>query len=144
MKLLSDRTIEWIARISLFIVFFWFGILKIIDLSPAKDLVQALSAMTIPFIPFHGFYIFLGIWEAAIGLLFLFPRLTRWAFWIMMVQMFTTFGPLVFLIDTTWQHFLLVPTIEGQYIIKNVVLIALALMVYSRHVGRVPQRGSQK
>jgi len=131
MKLSDEKIIEWIARIVLCILFCWFGALKIIDMSPAKDLVYALAAMTIPFIPVHLFYLFLGVWEAAIGVLFLFPRLTKWALVILLVQMVTTFGPLVFLIDSTWRHFLLVPTLEGQYIIKNIALIALGLTVYS-------------
>jgi uncharacterized membrane protein YphA (DoxX/SURF4 family) len=121
------------ARIAMAIVFFWFGILKVIGVSPANGLVEALLDKTLPFIPFEGFIIFLGIWEALIGLLFLFPKLTKWAFILLVVQMFTTFGPLLFLPEASWQKFLLVPTLEGQYILKNVVLIALGSMIYTLH-----------
>lgn len=130
MKKLSLHHIEWTARIALAVVFVWFGVLKILGVSPANGLVHDLLAITLPFIPYSGFIIFLGIWEAGIGILFLFPKLTRWAFWIMLAQMITTFGPLLFLPDATWQTFLLVPTIEGQYIIKNLVLLSLALIIY--------------
>ncbi len=119
---------EWTGRIALAIVFGWFGALKLIGLSPAGGLVESLLNLTLPFIRFSDFIIFLGVWETLIGVLFLFPRLTRFAFWLMMVQMFTTFGPLVFLPAVSWQSFA-VPTIEGQYIIKNVVLVALAFAV---------------
>lgn len=139
-NIFNARTIEWIGRVAIFIVFFWFGFLKIIDMSPAKELVEALAAKTIPFVPFDAFYLFLGVWEAAIGVLFLFPRLTKWALGIMLVQMFTTFGPLVFLPKMVWQVFLLAPNLEGQYVIKNVVLIALALFVY--HSNREQQKES--
>lgn len=130
MKNLTIKHIEWFCRISLAIIFIWFGVLKIFGVSPANQLVHDLLAITLPFIPYTGFIIFLGIWEAVIGVLFLFPKLTRWAFWIMLAQMFTTFGPLLFLPDATWQTFLLVPTIEGQYIIKNLALVSVALTVY--------------
>ena len=53
----------------------------------------------------------------------------------MIVQMFTTFGPLVFLPSATWQRFLFVPTLEGQYIIKNVVLLALGYMIFVLNSG---------
>lgn len=130
MKKLTVHHIEWMARIAIAVVFIWFGLLKVVGVSPANGLVHDLLAVTLPFIPYSGFIIFLGIWEAGIGILFLFPKLTRWAFWIMLAQMITTFGPLLFLPDATWQTFLLVPTIEGQYIIKNLVLLSLALIIY--------------
>src|SRR5437870_1293922 len=108
------RYAEWFGRISITIVFFWFGILKIVNLSPASQLVNDLLQKTLPFIPFTFFMVFLGLWEALIGILFLFPRATRVAFVLMCLQMFTTFGPLIFLPDATWKTFLLVPTLEGQ------------------------------
>lgn len=128
-------SVEWIGRIALAIVFVWFGALKIFGVSPASELVNDLLQMTLPFIPFGFFIVFLGVWEAAIGVLFLFPKLTRWAFGVMMVQMFTTFGPLVFLPDASWQFFA-VPTLEGQYIIKNVVLIALGYAIFVEYTKK--------
>ena len=133
-----DRNLKyalWGARLALFIVFFWFGILKVFGVSPATGLVKDLLQMTLPFIPAAGFVIFLGLWESLIGILFLFPKATKWAFWLMIVQMFTTFGPLVFLPSATWQRFLFVPTLEGQYIIKNVVLLALGYMIFVLNSG---------
>jgi uncharacterized membrane protein YkgB len=126
----KQKHILLLSRISIFIVFFWFGFIKIFGLSPANGLVQSLLEITLPFIPFSFFIIFLGAWESLIGVLFLFKKTTKAAFWLMMVQMFTTFGPLVFLPDVTWQYFA-TPTIEGQYIIKNVMLVSLGLMIYS-------------
>lgn len=129
MKINSD----WASRTAIFVVFFWFGLLKVLGVSPAAELVQHLLQMTLPFIPFEGFLIFLGVWEMAIGVLFLFPKLTKVAFWLMMVQMFTTFGPLLFLANETWQTFLLVPNLEGQYILKNFVLLALGYSVLDKY-----------
>lgn len=129
-----QHRVIWLGRLSMGVVFIWFGLLKIIGVSPANDLVRALLEKTLPFIPFSGFIVFLGMWEALIGLLFLFPKLTKWAFLLLIAQMITTLGPLVLLPDMAWQQFLLVPTLEGQYILKNLVLISLGAMLYvQRH-----------
>jgi uncharacterized membrane protein YkgB len=122
---LSIRT----GRIAIFIVFFWFGLIKLFDLSPANELVEDLLSKTLPFIGFSEFIIFLGLWEALIGILFLFKKTTKFAFILMLVQMFTTFGPLIFLPEATWQSFM-VPTLVGQYIIKNLVLVALGYIIF--------------
>ncbi len=116
------------ARIALFIVFFWFGILKLFYTSPANPLVEHLLAKTLPFITFNHFIIFLGVWEMLIGITFLIPRLERLAILLLIPHMFTTVMPLFLLPSITWQGFL-TPTLEGQYIIKNLVIIALAMMV---------------
>ncbi len=118
------------------IVFFWFGFLKIIDLSPANGLVAALLNKTLPFMSAPSFIIFLGVWEALIGLLFLFPKLTKPALILLIIQMFTTFGPLLFMTESTWQTFPFVPTLEGQYIIKNLVLVALGYLIYVLHQNK--------
>jgi hypothetical protein len=114
------------ARIALFIVFFWFGLLKIIYTSPANSLISALLEKTMPFIAFDQFIVLLGIYEMTIGAAFLFSRLERLAMILLLPHMLLTFLPLVLLIDISWQSFF-VPTLEGQYIIKNLAIIALAL-----------------
>jgi len=117
-----------LARFSLFIVFFYFGVLKVINLSPANPLVEALFQKTIPFLTFDFFIKFFGLFEMLIGLTFLIPRLERVAIFLLIIHMITTFLPLLLLPQITWQKFL-VPTLEGQYIIKNLVIIALALVI---------------
>ncbi|MEZ4103008.1 MAG: hypothetical protein R3B55_00295 [Candidatus Paceibacterota bacterium] len=114
------------ARIGLFIVFFWFGFLKVIGLSPASGVVQNLFESTIPFMHFSTFLVLFGIFECIIGILFLIKGAERVVIPLLLIHMFTTFGPLVFLPEETWQKFM-VPTLEGQYIIKNFVLIAAAV-----------------
>jgi uncharacterized membrane protein YkgB len=114
------------ARIALFIVFFLFGILKLFFLSPANPLVSGLLERTLPFITFHTFIILFGIYEMIIGIIFLIPGRERLALWLLIPHMFTTFLPLILLPSVTWQQ-PFVPTLEGQYIIKNLVIIALAM-----------------
>lgn len=114
------------ARLALGIVFIWFGALKIIgELSPAYDLVAATVYWLTPeiIIPL------IGLWEVAIGVAFLFPPLTRVALLLLIPQMPATFLPLVLLPAVT---FTVVPwglTLEGQYIVKNLVIIACALII---------------
>jgi uncharacterized membrane protein YkgB len=117
-----------LAHIALFIIFFWFGFLKVIDMSPATPLVDALRALTIPWWPMASFGIFLGTVEMFTGILFLFKRTEKVAAYILVPHMITTFLPLVMLPGLTFQS-LLVPTLEGQYIIKNLVIMALAASI---------------
>ncbi len=114
------------ARISLFVVFFWFGLLKVIGLSPASALVQRLFEHTITFIPFATFLIIFGLFECLIGILFLVKGAERIVIPLLLVHMVTTIGPLVLLSSETWQQ-LFVPTLEGQYIIKNLIIIATGI-----------------
>jgi uncharacterized membrane protein YphA (DoxX/SURF4 family) len=115
------------GRIALFIIYAWFGILKIVGMSPATPLVTALMAKTVPsFIPPHVFLILLGSFETLIGLMFLFPRLQKPATILFVLHMLMVWSPLVLTPGMVWQA-LFVPTLEGQYIIKNLALIAIVL-----------------
>lgn len=126
-----------LARVAIFVVFFWFGLLKLFGQSPANGLVQQLLEHTLPFINFQQFIVFFGILEMVIGVVFLIPRLERVAIVLLIPHMFTTFLPLVLLPGVTWQA-PFVPTLEGQYIIKNLIIIALSIsIVVHRHNARV-------
>lgn len=126
-----------VARFGLFVVFFWFGALKVLELSPASGVVQRLFESTVPFMAFDTFLILFGLFECLIGILFLIKGAERTVIPLLFIHMITTFGPLVMLPGETWTSFM-VPTLEGQYIIKNLVIIATAIGVAS-HVQ--PMRG---
>ena len=118
------------VRISFGIIFIWFGILKPLGISSAEPLVIA----TVPWLPvFDGgtWVSIIGWWEVAIGIAFLFRRTLRVAVALLALQMVGTFMPLVLLPDVTFQagHFPYGPTLEGQYIIKNLMIISAALVV---------------
>ncbi len=122
------------ARFALFVVFFWFGILKVVGESPASPLVSNLLESTMPFMSFETFMVLFGLFEMLIGLSFLFPKLVRISIALLVFHMVTTFMPLVLLPEVTWQK-AFVPTMEGQYIIKNLLIIASALaIVYHMHL----------
>lgn len=122
------RTYIPLARIAFFIVFFWFGFIKLVGLSPAGPLAEALVAKTVGSEWFDPLFIILALIECAIGILFLFPKTVRIIIPILFIHMLIVCSPLVLLPEQTWQSFL-VPTLEGQYIIKNIVIVALAFGV---------------
>jgi len=117
-----------LGRISLFIIYFWFGILKLLGLSPATPLVLELFdktiARTLPFISFDQFTIAFALFEMLIGVMFLFPRLFKITALIFLAHMGMTSAPLLLVPKEVWTSFL-VPTLEGQYIIKNLALISV-------------------
>lgn len=116
------------AHLALFIIFFWFGLLKVLGLSPATPLVDALRDVTISWWPIDSFIIFLGWAEMLIGVLFLFRRTQTAAAVLLIPHMITTIMPLVLVPHVSWIAFG-VPSLEGQYIIKNLVIMALAASV---------------
>ncbi len=115
-----------VSRLALFVVFFWFGALKVVGLSPASQVVQNLFNETMPIMEFSTFIILFGLYECLIGLLFLIRGTERVVIPLLLIHLVTTVGPLVLLPGETWSG-VMVPTMEGQYIIKNVLIIALAL-----------------
>lgn len=128
-----------LARLSLFIVFFWFGLLKAIGLSPAGSLVHGLfDATLVGLVPFHAFYVGFAVFECIIGILFLIKGGERVVMPLLFIHMVTTFLPLVFLPGETWQA-PFVPTLVGQYIIKNLVLIAAAIGI-AAHLHPLPRK----
>lgn len=117
-------------RLSLGIVFVWFGILKPLGLSPAEPLVKA-TVQWLPIFSPGEWLIVVGWWEVAIGTAFLFKSTLRVAIALLFLQMVGTFMPLVLLPEVTFQagRFPYAPTMEGQYIFKNLLIISAALVV---------------
>lgn len=116
-------------RISFAIIFFWFGILKPLGLSPAEGLLKQ-TVTWLPFIEPDIWLHLIGYWEMVIGILFLFKKTTRIAIALLFLQMTGTFMPLVFLPEITFQNGnIFTLTLEGQYIIKNLMIISAALII---------------
>lgn len=115
------RLLRW----SVGIVFVWFGALKTVGMSPAQELV----ARTVYWFPPEVFIPVLGWWEVVIGLGLLVRPLARVAIALLFLQMPGTFLPLVLLPDICFTSIPFGLTIEGQYIVKNLVLISAAIVV---------------
>ncbi|MEX0886025.1 MAG: hypothetical protein WD009_06255 [Phycisphaeraceae bacterium] len=128
-RLIAEWMRRWghdLLRGSLAIIFIWFGILKPFGHSEANDLIAATVYWAVDpewFIPV------LGWWEVAIGVCMLVRPLIRLAILLLAMQMAGTFLPLVLVPEATWNAAPWWPTIEGQYIIKNLVIIAAAIAV---------------
>jgi uncharacterized membrane protein YkgB len=117
-------------RLSLGIIFIWFGILKTIGLSPAEGLVLA-TVDWMPIFSAETWLIIIGWWEVIIGICFLFKPTLRVAIGLLAMQMAGTLLPLFILTEVTWQagSFPYAPTMEGQYIIKNLLIISAAIVI---------------
>ena len=117
-------------RVSLAIIFIWFGVLKPLGISAAQSLVEATVAW-MPLLSPGGWVAVIGWWEVAIGVSFLFHRTVRLAIALMAMQMVGTFLPLVLLPEVTFQAGRIPygPTLEGQYILKNLLIISAGLVI---------------
>ena len=122
---LAARWFEPGARIAVFIIYFWFGFLKVIGLSPATPLASALTRHTIGMQYFDVSFKALAFYECGIAILFLIPAFTWLSVTLLVIHMGIVSSPLVIVANVAWTH-PLVPTLEGQYIIKDLAIIALA------------------
>lgn len=118
-------------RISLGIVFFWFGVLKFFPgLSPAQDLAtRTIDMLTLGFMPPSVSIPVLAAWECLIGLGLITGQFMRATLFLLFAQMLGTITPLFFFPAETFTRFPYAPTLEGQYIIKNIVLVTAAIVL---------------
>ena len=131
-------------RVGVGVVVIWVGALKPLGLSPAEDLLAATVYWWTPELVVPA----IGYWEVLIGIAFLIPSMTRVAIFLLAPQMAGTFLPLVLLPEVVWTSFPLGLTLEGQYIIKNLVVIGAALVIGSRvealRIGRAKRSEKSK
>lgn len=135
---MDARIADWMARnsvsllrISLGIVFLWFGALKFFpSMSPAQDLAtRTIEVLTLGQVGPSLSLPLLAGWECLIGLGLLWRRTTRAALLLMAAQMLGTLTPLVLFPAEAFTQPPFAPTLEGQYIIKNLVLVSAALVI---------------
>ncbi|MBI5671333.1 MAG: DUF417 family protein [Chloroflexi bacterium] len=120
-----------LLRISLGIVFFWFGVLKFFpSLSPAQDLAtRTIEMLTLGLVKANLSMPVLAAWECLIGLGLITGKFMRLTLLLLALQMAGTITPLFLFPAETWQIFPISPTLEGQYIIKNLVLVSAGLVI---------------
>ena len=123
----------FLGRLAFFVVFVWFGYLKIIDLSPAKEVVKNLfyNLHMQSLINFETFFYYLGVFEIIIGFGFLIGKFKKVVLTLFLVHMFTTFGPAIFDQVHFWQK-AGVLTLEGQYIVKNLVFVMAGIILLKK------------
>ena len=129
---------DWMAihgitllRVSVGIIFLWFGALKLFpNLSPAEDLAtETIRLLTFGIITPDISLPVLAVWEVLIGIGLLSGRFMRITLLLLFVQMMGTVTPLALFPDQTFTAFPIGLTLEGQYIIKNMVLISAGIVI---------------
>jgi uncharacterized membrane protein YphA (DoxX/SURF4 family) len=136
-----------LTRIALGVVFLWFGVIKFVpDWSPAADLAtRTITRLSFGMVPPSVSLPVLAAWESLIGLGLLSGRFLRTTLLLLFVQMPGTMMPLFLFPHETFRAFPYAPTLEGQYIIKNLVLVGAAIVVGATVRGGqlVPARGTE-
>jgi len=127
-----------LLRVSLGCVFFWFGLLKFF---PGVSSAEALAVNTIELISFGLVepaiaMLVLATWESLIGLGLITGRALRATLLLLFLQLPGTMMPLFLFPELTFQTIPFVPTLEGQYIIKNLVIASAGLVVAATVQGR--------
>jgi uncharacterized membrane protein YphA (DoxX/SURF4 family) len=120
-----------LLRISLGVVFFWFGALKFFPgLSPAQDLAaRTIEVLTFGRMPPGVSLPILALWECAIGLGLITGLWMRATLLLLFAQMLGTLTPLFFFPAEAFTRVPYAPTLEGQYIVKNLVLVSAGLVL---------------
>jgi uncharacterized membrane protein YphA (DoxX/SURF4 family) len=135
---IDRRITRWMAdhgltllRMAIAIVFLWFGVLKFFPgASPAEQLAgRTIEVLTFGAIPRDVALWILAVWEVAIGVGLFIGRWMRAVLLLLFVQMLGTITPLFLFPAETFTVFPIAPTLEGQYIIKNVVIVASAIVL---------------
>ena len=113
-------------RVALGLIFLWFGLLKIFGVSPVVELIGS----TYSFLPQEQFILFVGIWEAAIGIGLICKFALRATLALLWLQMSGTFVALVLSPDIFFTNSNpLLLTLEGEFVMKNIVLITASLVI---------------
>ena len=130
-----------LIRVSLGIIFLWYGFLKFIpQLSPAEGLAtQTIDLMFFGLIDKGISIKLLALWEVLIGIGFIFGQYIRFFTTIFLVHMVCTFAPLVLLPEVSFTQAPFAFTIVGQYIVKNVIFILAGVLIYQNEKERLAQ-----
>lgn len=134
----DSRITHWMARhgivllrVALGVVFIWFGFLKFFPgLSPAQTLaVDTMNVLTFGMIPEGAAIILLASLECLIGFGLVFGKFMRLTLFLLAFQMVGAASPLLIFPGEAFVAFPYAPTLEGQYIIKNLVLVSAGIVI---------------
>ena len=134
------RITRWMAangigflRVSLGIIFLWFGALKFFEgMSPAQDLaIRTIEIITFNLLSPKFIIYTLALWEVVIVVGLVFNLYLRFTLLLLFLQMLGTFTPLFFFPEETFEVFPYALTMEGQYIIKNIIIVSSAFVLWA-------------
>jgi len=120
-----------LLRISVGIVFVWFGVLKFFPgLSSAQDLaIRTIELLTFGLVPEVLIINGLALWEVLIGIGLISGKFMRETLLLLFLQMIGTFTPIFLFPSEVFNQIPYAPNLEGQYIIKNIVIISAAIVL---------------
>lgn len=153
LHIIEDKIIDWMAvngiyllRISVGIIFFWFGFQKFFPgISSAEDIAtRTIDVLSFGIVVAPYSMPILATWETLIGLGFLTGKFLRVTVVLLYLQMAGTIFPLFVFPDETFYMVPFVPTIEGQYILKNIILITAAMVILAWDQGRIISKRKSK
>lgn len=128
----DNRVTDWmekwghpVHRLTLATVFFWFGSLKVFGFESATSLI----AHTVYITSAEVMVPILGLWEIMIGVCLIIKSLTRLGLLLLAVRLPGTLLALAIHVDLCFVEFPLVPSPEGQYLIKDFLLLGAALVI---------------
>jgi uncharacterized membrane protein YphA (DoxX/SURF4 family) len=146
------RLTHWMARngilllrLSVGIVFLWFGFLKFFPgLSPAEGLAsRTIVTLSFGLLSAKSAVLILAVWECLIGLGLISGFFLRGTLFLLWMQMAGTITPLFLFPNECFTMVPFAPTLEGQYIIKNIVLISAGIVIGATvRGGRLTAEGS--
>lgn len=138
-RVLIDHSIQ-LLRITVGLVFLLFGLLKFFpDVSPAEELtIKTTDALSFDLIPGHVAIVLIASLECIIGLLLITGRFLRIAVYLLAGQLIGILAPLVLFTGRLFDGPHNAPTLEGQYVIKDIILVASGFVVASTLPGLVP------
>jgi putative oxidoreductase len=125
-------------RIALGVVYLWFGILKIAGVSPIGDLVAAM----LPFLPHDAAVVGMGWAEVILGAALIIGFGVPWIAAAMILHLLGTFGVFLFHPAIVHNGNPFVVTLEGEFILKNLVLIAALIVVATHPKPRLLRKGA--
>jgi uncharacterized membrane protein YphA (DoxX/SURF4 family) len=133
-ELVMGWLIRWsttILRVSLGAIFLGFGLLKFFPgFSPAEGLVmKTLDVLTFGVVPAHVGIVLVAALECIIGLGLITGKFVRLALVLLGLQMIGAMSPLLLFSGELFGGPLHAPTLEGQYVLKDVVLISAGLVI---------------
>ena len=127
-----------ILRITVGVVYLWFGALKFFQgVSPAEQLAaETIHRLTLGLISDHTNLMLLATWECLIGIMFIIGKYIKPVLVLMLLHMICTFTPFVFFPKETFRYMPYGLTLTGQYIIKNIVFIAVAVVLWNAEMNK--------
>lgn len=127
-------------RLTLALTFLWFGALKITNDTPVAEFV-ANTVNWIPGVEGSWFVPFLGVVEVLLGAALLFGKSLRVVLPLLFAHLTGTFLALVTQPDVTFQGGNpAMLTTEGEFVIKNLILLSAILVLYGLQRGRTANR----